>query len=112
DSLRSAHEVPESPFKWFLKDEHNMFQGLRDDLTPEKVNEPRQNFPQVFNPDGYVDIVRASHVLNSTNLHGENMYVFESPNVAEIDTMEDFEFIKYQITKNGSPLLKYLKTLT
>ena len=112
DSLRSAHEVPESPFKWFLKDENNLFQGLREDLTPEKVNEPRQNFPKVYNPNGYVDIVKASHVLNSSNLHGKDMYVLESPNVSEIDTVEDFEFIKYQLTRIGSPLLKYLETLT
>ena len=109
DSLRSAHEVPASPFKWFLKDENNMFKGLREDLTPEKVTVPRQNFPKVYNPNGYVDIVRASHVLNSTNLHGERMYVFDTPLSTDIDTVDDFEFIKYQIVKNGSSLLKYLE---
>ena len=109
DSLRSAHELPESPFKWFLKDENNMFQGLRKDLTPEKVNEPRQNFPKVFNPNGHIDIVKASHVLNSSNLHGDKMFVFVTPNTSEIDTSDDFEYIEYQIDKEGSPLSSFFK---
>ena len=108
DSLRSAHEVPESPFKWFLKGEDNLFRGLREDLTPEKVNEPRQNFPKMYNPNGYVDIVRSSHVLNSNNLHGTKMYVFETPACTEIDTIEDFEYLEYELRKNQLCLLEYL----
>jgi len=108
-SLRSGHEAPESPFKWFLKDDEGFFKGLREDLTPEKVNMPRQTFPKMYNPDGYVDIVRSSHVLHSTTLHGEKMLVFESPQCDEIDTKEDFEFLEYQFRKYGSPLQNYLK---
>lgn len=108
DSLRSAHEVSESPFKWFLKDENNMFQGLREDLTPEKVNEPRQNFPKVYNPNGYVDIVKSSVVLNSGCLHGHNMYVFETPHCQEIDNADDFEYLEFKFEKEGSILNDYL----
>ena len=46
----------------------------------------------MYNPNGYVDIVRSSHVLNSNNLHGTKMYVFETPSCTEIDTIEDFEY--------------------
>jgi N-acylneuraminate cytidylyltransferase len=109
DSLRSAHEVPESPFKWFLKDDDNLFKGLRDDLTPEMVNEPRQSFPIAYNPNGYIDIVKASHVLNSANLHGERMYVYETPSCTEIDTLEDFEYLNYRLGKYNSPLTDYLQ---
>lgn len=109
DSLRSAHEVSESPFKWFLKGEDNLFTGLRADLTPEKVNEPRQNFPKMYNPNGYVDIVRSSHVLNSNNLHGTKMYVFETPSCNEIDTIEDFKYIEYQLKDQKFNLFEYFK---
>jgi len=108
-SLRSGHEVPESPFKWFLKDDEGFFKGLREDLTPEKVNLPRQTFPNMYNPNGYVDIVRSSHVLHNTTLHGEKMLVFESPQCTEIDTQEDFEYLEYQFQKHSSPLQSYLK---
>ena len=107
-SLRSGYEVPESPFKWFLKDEEGYFKGLRDDLTPEKVNIPRQTFPKMYNPDGYIDIVRSSHVLNSETLHGDKMLVFESPRCTEIDTAEDFKYLEYEIKQHPSPLLTWL----
>lgn len=109
DSLRSAHEVAESPFKWFLRDGGGLFKGLRTDLTPEKVNEPRQNFPKVFNPNGHIDIVKASHVLNSSNLHGDKMFVYVTPHSSEIDTSDDFEYIEYQLDKEGSPLSSFFK---
>ena len=108
-SLRSGYEVAESPFKWFLKDENGYFIGLRDDLTPEKVNLPRQVFPKVYNPDGYIDIVRSSNVLNNSNLHGDKMLVFQSPQTVEIDTRSDFEYLSYQFQQNGSELHEYLK---
>ena len=108
-SQRSAHEAPESPFKWFLKDENGFFKGLSEDLTPEKVNLPRQMFPKMYNPDGYIDIVRSSHVLNHSNLHGDKMLVFESPQSTEIDTIADFDYLGYQLQKHGSKLQVYLK---
>jgi len=107
-SLRSGHEAPESPFKWFLKDEDGFFKGLREDLTPEKVNMPRQLFPKTYNPDGYIDIVRASHVLVNPTLHGNKMLVFESPLCTEIDTEADFEYLEYEIAKKSSSLLEWL----
>jgi len=107
-ALRSGHEVPESPFKWFLKDKQGYFKGLRDDLTPQKVNMPRQLFPKMYNPDGYIDIVRSSHVLNSETLHGDKMLVFESPRCTEVDTLEDFEYLEYEIQKNLSLPLTWL----
>ena len=108
DSLRSGHEVAESPFKWFLKDENNLFEGIRKEFTPEIVNQPRQSFPKVYNPNGYVDVVKSSHVLNSDNLHGSKMYVFETPHCQEIDNADDFEYMKFKFEKEGSILNDYL----
>ena len=109
DSLRSGHEVAESPFKWFLKDENNLFEGIRKEFTPEIVNQPRQSFPKVYNPNGYVDVVKSSVVLNSENLHGSLMYVFETPIAIEIDTESEFEYLEFLLNKKGSPLTDYLK---
>jgi len=106
-SLRSGHIAPESPYKWFLKDENNYFKGLRDDLTPEKVNLPRQSFPQVYIPDGYIDILKSYVILNTGTLHGDKMLVFESPFCVEVDTNNDFEYLEFQIEKEGSKILNY-----
>jgi N-acylneuraminate cytidylyltransferase len=106
-SLRSGHIAPESPFKWFLKDSNNYFKGLREDLTPEKVNLPRQSFPSVYIPDGYIDILKSEVILNTGTLHGNKMLVFESPFCVEVDNKEDFEYLEYQIEKEGSIILNF-----
>ena len=108
DSLRSAHEVPESPFKWFLKDDNNLFEGIREEFTPEIVNQPRQNFPKAYNPNGYIDVVKSSVVLNSGCLHGHKMYVFETPHCQEIDNTDDFEYLEFKFEREGSILNDYL----
>ena len=106
-SLRSGHSAPESPYKWFLKDDNNYFKGLRDDLTPEKVNLPRQSFPSVYIPDGYIDILKSSIILTTGTLHGDKMLVFESPFCVEVDTQDDFEYLEFQIQKEGSPIINF-----
>jgi CMP-N,N'-diacetyllegionaminic acid synthase len=106
-SLRSGHSAPESPYKWFLKDDNNYFKGLRDDLTPEKVNLPRQSFPSVYIPDGYIDILKSSVILTTGTLHGDKMLVFESPFCVEVDTKDDFEYLEFQIEKDGSPIINF-----
>ena len=103
-SLRSGHKAPESPLKWFTK-ENNYFKGL---VLGEDFNLPKEAFEQVFIPDGYVDILKASYVMNNKMIHGHNMIGFESPVCSEIDSLEEFEYIQYQINKTDSDLLNYL----
>ncbi len=108
-SLRSGHPSPESPLKWFQKDTEGYFRGmLEDESEPEYYNKPKEAFPQVYIPNGYVDIVRASHTLHSTTLHGNKMIGFETPVCTEVDSQEELEYIQYQLDKNGSILLDSL----
>ena len=112
-SLRSGHSAPESPCKWFKRDNHGYFIGnCPEDKRPEYYNLPRQLFPPVYIPDGYVDIMKASYVLNSDNLNGSKMIGFSSPHCYEVDTLEELEMIEFQLKKKGSPLLDYLKNIT
>lgn len=108
-SLRSGHLAPESPFKWFLRDTDNYYIGLKEGLTPEKINKPRQSFPSVFVPNGYIDILKSSTILKTETLHGDNMLVFESPFCVEIDTIDDFKYLEYQIENQESSILNYYK---
>ena len=106
-SLRSGHLAPESPFKWFLKDSNNYYMGLKEGLTPDKINKPRQSFPSVYVPDGYIDILKSSTILKTGTLHGDKMLVFESPFCVEIDTIDDFKYLEYQIKNQESSILNY-----
>ena len=49
--------------------------------------------------------------INSKNIHGEYILGFKSPTVTEIDSIEEFEYISYQIKNKGSLLLNYLNSI-
>ena len=103
-SLRSGHKAPESPLKWLVKDNH-YFKGL---VSGEDYNLPKEAFEQVYIPDGFVDIVKSSFVMNNKEIHGDKMIGFESPVCTEVDSIEEFDYIQYQLDKNGSELFDYL----
>lgn len=109
-ALRSAHPSPESPFKWFRRSDEGYLTALTaDDSNLDRFNLPRQSYPTVFIPDGYVDIVRSSFVLSASLLHGDRVLGFESPHCTEVDSIEELELLEFQLLKHGSPLLNYLK---
>ena len=103
-SLRSAHPAPESPMKWFVK-VGSSFRGIIDtDIS----NLPKEAFQQVYIPDGYVDVLKRSVVMNSNTIHGKSMLSFVSPVVNEVDSIEEFQYIDYLLQMRGSQLRDHL----
>ena len=100
-SLRSGHLAPETPFKWFKKDENDYFKPLIESLNSNDINNPRQSFEDVYVSNGYIDIIKNSYLKKRINLHGDKMIVFETPISYQVDVMEDFDFLKYILKKNG-----------
>lgn len=107
-SLRSAHPCSESPFKWFLLKEDGFCTGINTD-DMDLLNQPRQMFPTVYIPDGYVDVLKTQFIKESNTIHGKHVLGFVSPFCREVDSLEDFEALEFQIKKHGSPLLDFLK---
>ena len=108
-SLRSAFETRESPYKLFeIKDDFyaGMFPG---DPRPEYYNLPRQAFPPVYHPNGYVDIIKRQTVISSGSLHGPRILSFITPDIGDLDRPEDFEFIEFVLNKQKNPVHEYLK---
>lgn len=96
--LRSAHSVAESPFKWF-KVKNSFYTPICKELTLEDTNRPRQDFEDVYLPNGYVDIIIPKY--KDKNLYGENILSFITPISYEIDTIKDFEYIEF-LAKKGN----------
>ena len=93
-SLRSAHETPESAYKFFQKKDL-YWVGLFDDkLSGQYYNKPRQILPKTYHPNGYIDIVRPSWFMKNDSLHGNKMLAFETPYTHEIDTTEDIKILE------------------
>ncbi len=94
-SLRSVHEMQESSYKTFevKKGLIKSLQNLK--LSIDELNAPRQNFPKTFFPNGNIDIYRKEFVLKNKKLFGSKVKAFITPYSQEIDTIEDYQYIKY-----------------
>lgn len=107
--LRSAHQAPESPYKWFKRDEKGWFVGISDKWDNDTLNNPRQEFPDIYIPDGYVDVLKTSFIRNENRLHGKKILGFESPFCIEVDAPDDFALLEYQMNKDNYDVFTYLK---
>ena len=108
-SLRSVHEIPESPRKMFGI-QNGFLEGLfPDDQRAEYYNLPRQEFPPTYLPNGYVDVIRTSVVRGASTLHGPHMLAFTTDVVVEVDRTEDFEYLEYVVSCQGHRLHDFLK---
>jgi len=95
-SLRSAHETPESVYKFFIKKD-NLWKPLIEGMDS---NQPRQSYQKTYSPNGYVDIVNPKIFMNTDTFYGDNIYAFETKLTPEIDTIEDFNYIEYILKSN------------
>lgn len=108
-SLRSAHLASNTPYKWFNMREDGYYKSILDNLTLDEANNPRQAFQDVYIPDGYVDLLRTSFIVNHDLMHGDRMIGYVVPGGIDIDALKDLEYLEYYIAGNGSPILDYLR---
>ena len=76
----------------------------------DDTNLPKEAFDKVYIPNGYVDIVKATYVMNNPEIHGDSMIGFVSPVCSEVDSIEEFDYIQYQINRDGTELQNYLNS--
>lgn len=108
-SLRSAYLASNTPYKWFNLREDGYYTPIRDDMTLDQANNPRQVFPDVFIPDGYVDILKTSHIIEKDLMHGDRMIGFVVPDGIDVDALRDIEYLEYIIKDSGSLVFEELK---
>jgi CMP-N,N'-diacetyllegionaminic acid synthase len=106
-SLRSVHEMSESAYKSFEVDDKGFLSTIGSIESGDKANLPRQAFPKTYAANGYVDVLDPNYILRENKLHGEKILAFQMPVVTEVDSIEDLEYLEWQVTKH--PLL--LKTV-
>jgi len=93
-SMRSAHRIAESPYK-FMKIKKGYFLPFIGDL--KNSNLPRQLFEPVFHPNGYVDILKVSEI--GKTIHGKKILPFITDEVIEIDRPIDLEYARTKVFK-------------
>ncbi|MBE5894462.1 MAG: acylneuraminate cytidylyltransferase family protein [Lachnospiraceae bacterium] len=108
-SLRSGHLASNTPYKWFHRSEEGYFSCIPKGLTLDEANNPRQAFPDVYIPDGYVDVLRTEFIVKSGLLHGDKMIGYIVPGGIDIDALKDLEYLEYYQERKGSSIYEYLK---
>lgn len=110
DSLRSAHKEDVHPYKWFIDEGAGYYSTLMGN-TLDEANNPRQKFPDVYVPDGYVDVLRTSHIVKNNTLYGNKMIAFHSPKVIDLDSLADLEAVEIQCKEYRSPISEFLDSV-
>ncbi len=108
-SLRSAHLASNTPFKWFHLREDGYYKSIKEGLTLDEANNPRQAFPDVYIPDGYVDVLRTEFLVENDLMHGDRMIGYVVGGGVDVDAAKDVEYLDYILEKKGHPLYDYLK---
>ncbi len=88
-SLRSVELFPETPYKWIKIDENGYFQPLLDEDKEAHIL-PRQKYPNVYRPNGYIDIYKTGTILDGS-LCGDKVLAYITPYSPEIDNEETFK---------------------
>jgi hypothetical protein len=77
----------------------------------DALNNARQQFPRVYIPNGYVDVLRTSFVESTKKLHGDRVLSFISPVCTEVDTRADFAYLDFEAQQINHVLIDYLDSI-
>lgn len=99
-SLRSVELMSESAYKyyWMIGD---FLMPLHERYSMEQTGGPNQNFPPTYRPNGYIDIVQPSYIVETGHAWGNNVYGYLTPPVIEVDTERDLKMLEYEIAIKG-----------
>lgn len=98
-SLRSVHVMSESAYKSFEFNEKGFLSTIGAVENGDEANLPRQAFPNTYVANGYIDILDPNYILKESKLHGNKILGFQTSVVTEVDTIEDLEYLEWEITK-------------
>jgi len=98
NSLRSIHQNPETSYKTLEISSKNFLKPLKgSNLSLDDLNKPKEFFRKTYIPNGYIDIFKKNFILKNKKLLGNKVYGFITENVTEVDSLKEYEFLKYQV---------------
>ena len=100
DSLRTVIPMEKSPYKMYRIENDNLIPLFKSvEFNNQNIVEPynhcRQNLPNVYLHNGYIDILNTDIVKNNT-ISGVKIfpYVMSKDEIHDIDNLKDLELIK------------------
>jgi len=99
-ALRSVHEMPESAYKTFEIAHGGQLKRLgATDTALDSANNARQQFPNTYQANGYVDVLSTAFIRKNGLIHGDHVIPLITPLVVEVDTEDDFLHLEYQLNQ-------------
>ena len=98
-ALRSIHEMSQSSYKTFEVENSLLKCICTGSFSLDSANNARQGYPKTYDPNGYIDVLSTSFILNENKLHGDKVLAFITPYAPEVDTEEDFDYLEFLISK-------------
>lgn len=99
-ALRSVQEMSESAYKCFETHDGFLKTICTGFFELDAANNARQKFPRTYQANGYVDVLKSAFLIQNKKIHGDKVIAYITPKVVEVDAIEDFEILEYQINKN------------
>ena len=72
----------------------------------DAFNKPRQSFSKTYQANGYVDVIKTAYVIENNKLHGDHVVAYVTQRIFEVDTLEDFDYLEYQVKKKPAIVKK------
>jgi len=109
-ALRTVHEMSETAYKAFEISKKELLKPILKKIKfLDKVNEPRQKFKKTYVANGIVDIYSVSFIKKKKMLLGSKVIPFITPPVTEVDDVNNFKYLEYQVKKNPKIVDKIFK---
>ena len=101
-ALRSAHKMSESSYKSFEIEDDKLKSLCVGNFDIEASNIARQAFPDTYDANGYVDVVRTKMITQKGVVHGDRVKAYVTDVCHEIDEIGDIDFLEYLIERTPS----------
>ena len=90
-SLRSVSLMSNPTYKSVIIKQNKLFSPVIKSYSLDKINNPRQKYPNTYMPNGYIDIVKTKSILCGF-LHGnKTMPYINKSFVSDIDDLNDLK---------------------
>ena len=103
DSVRTVCEPSQNPFKMWIMQGDGFLKELIDTEINESYNQPRQNLPEIYWQNGYVDVTRSRTILYKNSMTGDRILplVVDNQHIIDIDNESTFKMAEMTYTSNS-----------
>lgn len=100
-AARSVHRMSETAYKCFeVSESGNLVRVFTRESDIDLSNRPKEEFPESFKPNGYLDLISVSHVKEFGALHGNRVKPFLTSEIIEIDSIHELEVVRALVAQN------------